>query len=56
MDPHCYNREGLIAYISNQGTHITKKGNFDGLHKQLKNHFGIKITKKGNLMDYVSKQ
>jgi hypothetical protein len=30
------------------GTHIAKKGNFDGLYKQLKNHFEIKITKKGN--------
>lgn len=34
---------------------ISKRGNFDGLHKQVKNHFGIGITKKGNLMGYVSR-
>jgi hypothetical protein len=30
------------------GPTLPKKRNFDGLHKQLKNLFGIKITKKGN--------
>jgi hypothetical protein len=28
---------------------LSQKGNFDGLHKQLKNAFG-KITKKGNFL------
>ena len=32
------------------GTHIAKKGNFDGLYKQPKNHFGSKLLKKEFLM------
>ena len=74
MDPHYLERVDLIAYISAQGTHITKKeilmayiSNFNtsfeikllkkeifdgptmdfyGLHKQSKNHFGIKLLKR----------
>ena len=46
MDPHYLERVGLIAYTSAQGTHITEKGNFDGMHNQLKNHFKTKVPKK----------
>ena len=29
-----------------QWTYITKKGNFDDMHNQLKNHFGTEFLKK----------
>ena len=32
---------------------VTKKGNFDGLHNHLKNHFGIKFPLLVILMYYI---
>ena len=32
-----------MANVSNHRPTITKKGNFDGWYKYLKNHFGIKF-------------
>ena len=51
MDPHYCKRMSLVAYISNQEIHIAKKGNFNSLHKQPKNHFRIKLPKKEILME-----
>jgi len=36
-------------------TKISKKGNFDGLHKWLKNHFGIEFPFLEILMAYISR-
>jgi hypothetical protein len=54
-------RKFLMDYISRFVGRITKKGNFDGLHKQVfvlqksrKIQKKIQITKKGNLMAHIS--
>ena len=47
-------RKFLMADVSNYGPTITKKGNFDGWYKYLKNHFEIKFPFLVILMAYIS--
>ena len=47
-------RKFLMADISDHGPKITKKGNFDGWYKYLKNHFGIKFPCLVILIAYIS--
>ena len=51
MDPHYHKRMSLVAYIGDQETHVAKKGIFNSLHKQPKNHFEIKLPKKDILTE-----
>ena len=43
-----------MADVSNHGSTITKKGNFDGWYKYLKTHFGINFPFLVILMAYIS--
>ena len=43
-----------MADISDHGPTITKKGNFDGWYKYLKNYFGINFPFLVILMAYIS--
>ena len=44
----------LMVDVSDHGSTITKKGNFDGWYKYLKNYFGIKLPFLVILIAYIS--
>ena len=43
-----------MADVSDHGPTTTKKGNFDGWYKYLKNHFKINFPLLVSLMAYIS--